>query len=171
MGSLIDRVREIPGRPETGRWLHLTSVDPVTGAVEMMELLEHGGRLHPPGGFPVAYFSEDTEDCRQELGNWLRHERDFETRYTILLAEMCLPRVLDLDDPGIRRRLGLTLATLAESADMSLTQSVGKAAYQAGFRGILYPRPLSKGGLNLVAFCDRNSQQEISIVGARSLTC
>ena len=171
MGNLVDRIRAIPGRPETGRWLHLTFVDPVSGAIEMMELLEHGGRLHPPRGFPVAYFSEDTEGCRLELGRWLKDEPESETRYAVLVAEMCLPRVLDLDDPGIRREVGLSLADLASPSDMTLSQTVGKAAYQAGFRGILYPRPLSKGGLNLAAFCDRNTSEEISIVGARSLAC
>lgn len=171
MGDLLDRVRAIPGRPETGRWLHLTSVDPVTGAVEMMEFLEHGSRLHPPRGFPVAYFSEDTEACREELARWLKDEPESDARFTLLVADMCLPRVLDLDDPGIRRQVGVSLAALAEPSDMTLTQAVGVAAYQAGFHAVLYPRPLSKNGLNLAAFCDRNTPQEICIVGARSLTC
>jgi hypothetical protein len=165
----VERVRKIAGRPETGQWLHLTSSDPVSGAVELIELMEHGGRLNPPGSFPVAYFSEDNAICRGELNHWLRGEEDLDNRFTILVAEMHLPRVLNLEDGGVRRRLGISLAALADSTDMSLTQSIGAAAHQAGFVGVLYPRPLGRGGLNLAAFCDRTSGNEISIVGARPL--
>ena len=165
----IERVRKIEGRPESGQWLHLSASDPVSGAVELMELMEHGGRLNPPGSFPVAYFSEDTETCRSELNRWLRGESDLDDRFTILVAEMNLPRVLNLEDGAVRRRLGVSLAALADSTDMTLTQSIGAAAHQVGFLGVLYPRPLGRGGLNLAAFCDRTSRDEISIVGARPL--
>ena len=167
---LYERIQKLPGRPETGQWLHVTSADPVTGAVELIELMEHGGRLNPPRSFPVAYFSEDNDLCRRGLGRWLRDEEDTEKRHTILVAEMHLPKVLDLNDASIRRRLGISLAELTDASDMTLSQTVGAAAHRAGFQGILYPRPLGGGGLNLAAFCDRTSAQEISIVGARPLS-
>jgi len=169
-GMLYERVLKIPGRPETGQWLHVTAADPVTGAVELIELMEHGGRLNPPRSFPVAYFSEDDELCRRGMNRWLREDGDPELRHTILVAEMHLPKVLDLNDLAVRRRLGISLADLADSDDMTLSQSIGAAAHRAGFLGVLYPRPLSAGGLNLAAFCDRTSAREISIVGARPLT-
>ncbi|HVR86371.1 MAG TPA: RES family NAD+ phosphorylase [Planctomycetota bacterium] len=164
--QLTQRIRKIAGRPETGLWLHLTSTDPVSGAAELIELMEHGGRLNPPRSFPVAYFSHDDETCRRELKRWMRYRSDFDNRYTILVAEMHLAKVLDLGDADIRRRLGISLAALADPADMSLSQSIGAAAHQAEFLGVLYPRPLGRGSLNLAAFCDRTSAAEISIVGA-----
>ena len=169
-GMLYERVLKIPGRPETGQWLHVTAEDPVTGAVELIELMEHGGRLNPPRSFPVAYFSEDNDLCRRGMSRWLREEETADHRHTILVAEMHLPKVLDLDDASIRRRLGISLADLADATDMALSQSIGAAAHRAGFRGILYPRPLGRGGLNLAAFCDRTNAEEISIVGARPLS-
>ena len=172
MGNmLIERVRELPGRPETGRWLHLTSKDPISGAVELIELLEHGGRLNHPRAFPVAYFCEDNQACRRGMNRWLREESESDSRFTILVAEMHLSKVLDLDDVSIRRRLGISLADLADPSDMSLSQSIGLAAHQVGFLGVLYPRPLGRGGLNLAAFCDRTGANEISIVGAGRLSC
>ena len=94
-GMLYDRVLKIPGRPETGQWLHVTAADPVTGAVELIELMEHGGRLNPPRSFPVAYFSQDNDLGRRGLTRWLRDEEDPIYRHTILVAEMRLPRVLE----------------------------------------------------------------------------
>lgn len=170
-GMLYERVLRLPGRPETGQWLHVTAANPVTGAVELIELMEHGGRLNPPRSFPVAYFSEDNDLCRRGLRRWLsEEEEDTDHPHTILVAEMHLPKVLDLDDASIRRCLGISLAQLTDASDMSLSQCIGAAAHRAGFRGILYPRPLGGGGLNLAAFCDRTSAEEISIVGARPLS-
>ena len=166
---LIERMQEMPGRPETGRWLHLTAADPVSGAVELIETLDHGGRMNPPKAFPVAYFSADTALGRIGFGRWIRGESNSDTRLTILVAEMQLPKVLDLGDTAIRRRLGISLAALADPADMSLSQAIGAAAHRAGFLGVVYPRTQGHGDLNLAAFCDRTSSQEISIVGAGRL--
>ncbi|HEV3028278.1 MAG TPA: RES family NAD+ phosphorylase [Planctomycetota bacterium] len=166
MSELVQRVRKIPGRPETGLWLHLTATDAATGAAVLIELMEHGGRLNPPRSFPVAYFSHDDEACRLELSRWMRSQSDGLDRYTILVAEMHLAKVLDLGDPDIRKGLGISLAALADPDDMSLSQAIGAAAHQSGFLGVLYPRPLGRGRLNLAAFCDRTGAEEIMIVGA-----
>ena len=48
------KMRHLTGRPESGSWLHTTLADPTTGAVELIELRAHGGRLNPPGSFPVT---------------------------------------------------------------------------------------------------------------------
>ncbi|MBV8880639.1 MAG: RES family NAD+ phosphorylase [Planctomycetaceae bacterium] len=167
--TLGTRLEELPGRPETGRWLHLTAGDPVSGAVELIELMEHGGRFNPPKAFPVAYFAEDSKSCRSQLNRWLQKEPEAD-RFTVLIAEMQLSKVLDLDDAAVRRRVGISMADLVDQSSWDLSQSIGAAARRAGFLGVIYPRPRGAGGLNLAAFCDRTSSQEINIVGAGHCT-
>jgi len=164
--NLGPALRRIPGRPEVGQWLHITIEDPLSGAVELVEFQERGGRLNPPGSFPVMYCAEDNPDCRAALNRGILDDPDPDTKFVVLHLDVHLSKILDLSDGGIRRRLGVTLASLTDPKDMSVCQKIGAAAHEAGFAGIVYPRPLSKGGLNLALFCDRTSPKEVSIVGA-----
>lgn len=159
-------MRRIPGRPEVGQWMHITVEDPISGAVELVEFQERGGRLNPPRSFPVMYCAEDSKPCRAAMNRSIEEDVETGTKFVVLHLDIHLPKILDLDDAKIRRRLGLTLTSLTDPKDMRLTQRIGAAAHAAGFAGVVYPRPQGKGGLNLALFCDRTSPREVSIVGA-----
>lgn len=163
------RMSQVAGRPETGRWLQTTVADPSSGAVELIELKEHGGRLNPPGAFPVTYLAEDKETSRNEISRWIRNESAGGSRFVTLVIESHLSKVLDLCDVSVRKTLGVSLAALARAEDMALTQSIGMAAHDAKFEGVIYPRALGNGARNLAIFNDRATDQEISIVGAADL--
>lgn len=159
----------VSGRPEIGRWLQTTVSDPSSGAVELIELREHGGRLNPPGTFPVTYLVEDKESSRSEMSRWIQSETESGSRFVTLMVDLHLPKVLDLCDASVRKTLGVSLAALAGGEDMALTQSIGVAAHEAEFGGVVYPRALGHGARNLAVFNDRTTDQEISIVGAADL--
>ena len=72
-----------------------------------------------------------------------------------------LQRVLDLCDPAVRRRLGVTRADLGRGwmksnsrDEESFTQALGRAARSAGFEALLVPSRFA-GGVNLVWFPGR----------------
>jgi RES domain-containing protein len=162
-------MRRIRGRREAGRWLHITVEDPDSGAVELVEFQDQGGRLNPPRSFPVMYCAEDNDACRAGMLRLIREERESGTKFVVMHLEICLHRVLDLGDAAIRKRLGVSRAALDDFLDMRLGQSLGDAAHKAGFAGIIYPRPLGKGARNLALFCDRAGTKNVSIVGAGTL--
>jgi RES domain-containing protein len=163
------RMSRIAGRPESGSWLQTTLANPTSGAVELIELQEHGGRLNPPGTFPVTYLAEDKESSRTEMSRWIQNESGPGSRFVTLMIEIHLSKVLDLCDASVRKTLGVSLAALAGAEDMALTQSIGVAAHHAEFEGVVYPRALGNGARNLAIFNDRASPKEISIVGAADL--
>lgn len=112
----------------------------------------HGGRWNPPQSFPVVYTALDRPTVDAEFGRL--------TRRAALPAASFLPRrlsrirldlrrVLDLTDPGTRRRLGVTLATLRDD-DWRPTQQIGQAAQFLGFEAVLAPG--AEGGTTLALF-------------------
>lgn len=162
-------MKRVIGRVEKGRWLQTILADPCSGAVELIELREQGGRFNPPQSFPMTYMIEDRKPSRNVIRRWVRASSDSDSRFVTLVVEIQLTKVVDLCDEAVRKTLGLSLAVLASTEDMSLTQSIGVAAHRAEFEGIVYPRALGKGARNLGLFSDRVSAQEISIVGAADL--
>jgi hypothetical protein len=166
LGPAISR---IAGRPENGRWLHLAAQDPGSGAVELHELREQGGRMNPPASFPTAYLAEDTRSCRTLLDRWIRQEDRSPRKLVLLVLDVHLPKVLDLGCRAARSSLGITLSALEYPAGWICSQEIGRAAYQEGFSGIVCPRPYAQGGRNLAFFCDRTSDFDVSVVGLHEL--
>ena len=72
--------------------------------------------------------------------------------------------VLDLAQRSIRRMLGVTLRQLNGLPDSATGRQLGDAAYDAGFEGIIYPRPLKRNRRNLALL-------SVVILSQRSLDC
>ncbi len=170
MPKLLDQLlRPIAGRAETGQWIQVTTADPVTGAVELVEFRTEGGRFNPPESFPVAYLAKVTDGGRETMCRFIVNETTMDAKFVILILEINLGKVLDLSLASIRKSLGISLADLTQPEGFTLSQSIGLAAHEAGFEGIIYPRALGRGARNLAIFCDRAGPAEISIVGAGGL--
>ena len=84
---------------------------------------------------------------------------------TFVAIDVALGEVLDLTAGPVRRRLRVSrAATLSEDwrashqrNEESLTQAVGRAAYDAGMEGLLVASAAQRGGTNLVWFPDNLS--------------
>ena len=149
--GLWGTIRSIPGCLETGRWLTTVPFDHDA----RLELFEDGlrsGRYNPPQSFPVLYLASDDEACRSTI-NGLSLEPE--------VLNVRLSRVLDLCDQSVRKALGVTLKDLTSTEDMSLTQTIGVAARQAGFDGIIYARPGRHRARNLAVILDRVTTGEL----------
>jgi RES domain-containing protein len=146
-----DLVKALPGCAIEGQWLLVSLLNGQPMGTNLMRSDPlRGGRFHPPRTFAAMYLAEDTEKCRSHAVFWAADES---TRIPVLtVLRVQLTRVLDLSDRAVRKALGITSADLARSEDMSVSRAIGVAAYQSGFEGILYERPLGKGARNLVVF-------------------
>lgn len=119
-----------------------------------------GGRWNAPG-FAAVYGSTTDETALDECK---AHDRYYgvETLSPRLLVavEARLERVLDLTSAGVRRKLGLTVHVwteedwrqMQEAGRESLSQAIGRAAYEAGGHGLLAPSSAVRGGVNGVVF-------------------
>jgi RES domain-containing protein len=86
-------------------------------------------------------------------------------------VKLTLQKVLDLTEPMILRRLGVTRELLThedwraiqDAGGESRTQVIGRAAFHAGFEGLIVPSARWETGNNVVIFPDkllRNSSIE-----------
>jgi hypothetical protein len=141
-------------------------VDPQTGSVEVSGHREHGGRLNPPRTFETIYLTEDDPQHRDDLILWNRRVRAEDYSLNILILDVRLWRVLDLSDLVVQRLLGVTREELTDPGDMSVTQSIGVAAYLASFEGVLYPRSFAPERRNMGIFINRASVLEMTLVGS-----
>lgn len=123
----------------------------------------HGGRWNPQGEFAAAYASLDPETAMAET---LAHVRYYGLPEQTAMPRVfwaiqaSLSRVLDLGSPSVRRRLAISLGRLrdedwrraATTPAGSLTQALGRAAFLAGFEGLLAPSAARRKGTNLVVY-------------------
>lgn len=90
------------------------------------------------------------------------------TPLVIVAIEIRLHAVLDLCDPNIRRRIRVSRDRMLEQgwdqrdadsfdgvAEEALTQSIGRAAFVAGYEGLLVPSAVVRDACNLVVFPDK----------------
>lgn len=155
-------MKRIRGRTETGRWLRAMPTNRIRDLLDPYSESIRGGRMNPPGSFPVLYAVADDAGCLPLLG-----VRD-EPETVIAVFSVSLSRVLDLADPGIRRRLAVTMRDLASADEPGVSQAVGIAAYNEGFEGVIYPRPLNPRCRNLAIFSDRITSGNIQLLELRS---
>jgi len=123
-----------------------------------------GGRVNPPGSFPVLYAVADQEGCRPLPSSFPADEPE----PVIAVFSVSLSRVLDLADPDIRRRLNVPLEELLNAEEARVCQAIGVAAYNEGFEGVIYPRPLNPKCRNLAIFSDRISSDNIQLLELRT---
>lgn len=131
----------------------------------------YGGRWNPPGSFRTVYASDSIACAMDEA---LAHSRRYGipeselTPLVIVAIEIHLRTLLDLCDPNIRRRIRVSRERMLEPgwdlrdadayegvAEEALTQSIGRAAFVAGYEGLLVPSAVAGGVCNLVVFPDK----------------
>lgn len=150
-----ERIGRVKGRPESGDWLRAVLLDHEQELHSILALMERGGRFNPPGKFPVLHAVEDDDGCRAGMLQWIREEQEPDSIMAVVVLKVKLRRVLDLAQPTTRRALGVTLRELQGPHRTAAGQQIGAAAYEAGFEGIIYPRPLRRNRRNLALFMDR----------------
>ncbi len=156
----------ISGRRESGRWLRAMPADRAHDLLDPFNgESSRGGRVNPPGSFPVLYAAEDQPGCRPIYGCLCSGIPDA----VIAVFHVSLSCVLDLTEPDLRRRLGITVRDLTDSSDPRIAHAVGVAAYNDGFDGIIYPRPWKPKCRNLAVFADRITSADISLLELRSI--
>jgi len=122
-----------------------------------------GGRVNARDAFCVIYASTDPQTATAEA---FQNFADFgfaKVRPKVVVGvEIKMCAVLDLCDPQIRLRLGVTLTELAqpwwpvqETGSEAVTQAIGRAARDAGFEAVKMPSVRRKGGINVNVFPDR----------------
>jgi RES domain-containing protein len=149
------KIRRLKGRAESGDWLRAVHLDHHQELESILTLMQRGGRFNPPGRFPVLHAAEDDERCREGMLAWIREEQAPDRIRAVVVLKVKLARVLDLAQPSTRRALGVTIRQLNGREDSPTGQQIGAAAYEAGFEGIIYPRPLKPRRRNLALFMDR----------------
>jgi RES domain-containing protein len=159
------KLRAVRGRPESGAWLRAVKLDQEQELQSILGLMARGGRFNPPGEFPILHAAEDDERCRERMLRWIREEQEPDGVMAIIVLRVRLTRVLDLASGATRRRLGITLRDLNNTRSPRAGQQIGAAAHDAGFEGIIYPRPLKPTRRNLALFMDRISARKNGILG------
>lgn len=141
----------------------------------------HGGRWNPAGKFNVVYGSLTPATAIVEsLGTYSAFGVPPEKARPRVFAavRLRLQSVLDLRDPQTLAELGLTTAAIAhddwqalqDQGRESLTQAIGRIAWEAKLEGILVPSARQPGGSNLAIFPSRRLPGSFwRIVGARDL--
>src|SRR5262245_47483611 len=92
-------LRTFPGRTETGRWLRAMPAGRIRDLLDPYSESLKGGRVNPPGSFPVLYAVADEDGCRPALAAVGLDEPET----VIAVFSVSLSRVLDLADPSVRR--------------------------------------------------------------------
>jgi len=149
------KLRRVKGRPENGDWLRAVHLDHDQELASILSLMQRGGRFNPPGEFPVLHAAEDDDRCRAGMIDWIQTEQAPDCLRAVVVLKVKLSRVLDLAQAKTRRALGVTLRQLNGLKDSPTGRQIGAAAYEAGFEGIIYPRPLKPSRRNLALFMDR----------------
>jgi RES domain-containing protein len=120
-----------------------------------------GGRWNPAGGFATVYTSLTPETA---LAEYLAHYRYFgwplssAMPYVMVGLEITLQKVLDLTDGRVRSSLGVSEARMLDTrwrkagTHESLTQAIGRCAFEAELEAILVPSSAALGEVNLVVF-------------------
>ena len=118
----------------------------------------NSGRFHVKGKVLIVYTSTDLKTAEWEYTNTVR-SRGFDIAYllpyTAISATVKLSKVLNLNNSEVRKMLKVTLKELCgapwdNSTTETLTQVIGRLAYEAGFEAILAPS--AGGGQNLNIF-------------------
>ena len=120
-----------------------------------------GGRWNPPGLFAAVYSSLRPETA---LAEYLAQHRYFgwpessAMPYVQAAIEVSLRVALDLTDGAVRRSLGVSRARMLDNTwrepkpGESLSQAIGRVAYESGIEGLLVPSSADLRGTNLIVF-------------------
>jgi RES domain-containing protein len=129
-----------------------------------------GGRWNPPASFPTIYTSLELATAIAELERLM--QRQGRTLRDLLPRRICeidavFSSVLDLRTSDSLAAVGLNL-DLVRRNDLARCQTVGQAAHQLGFEGIVMPSA-SESGTNLAIF-ELNIRPESRVEVTRQYT-
>lgn len=138
---------------------------------------QRGGRWNPPGLSTLYGSTTDTaalEECKatdRYYGVVTKSPR------LLVAIEADLARVLDLTQPAMRRKLGLTLAELASedwrkllaAGRESLTQALGRAVAASGNSGLIVRSAAVPRAVNVVVFPRTARTDRLAVVAGRKL--
>jgi RES domain-containing protein len=130
--------------------------------------LKCGSRYNPPDEFGALYLGESREVCIAEM-----ESKSGSIKYiSAIMGEIkvSLDNVLDLTDPHILKKIGISekSLTISESnGGYELTQDIARIAYKAGFEAILYQSITGKGK-NLALF-DKYINNTIKIINKETV--
>lgn len=121
----------------------------------------NGGRWNPPSSFATVYAAfSDATALAEAKANHLYYGLDPADALprVIVAANLKLAKVLDLTDGEIRKILAVSTTKMRDDewrgfnrrGAESLTQAIGRAAYQCALEGLIVPA--CDGGKNLVLF-------------------
>jgi RES domain-containing protein len=122
-----------------------------------------GARWNPPESVSTVYTALEMQTAIEEA---LAHPRYYGYPEEIALPRVLvsirvsLQRVLNLTNQRLRRSLGVSREQLLredwrlanESGQESMTQAIGRLAWDAEWEGLLAPSSAHPGGVNLVVF-------------------
>jgi RES domain-containing protein len=122
-----------------------------------------GGRWNAPGGFAMVYLARTIEGSIAEalgLPGVFGFDPDSRLPITLVAVEAQLDFVLDLTHVRVRRALAVTLKSMNEcnwrsdnaAGKESLTQALGRAAFELGAQGIIVPSATKQTFRNLNIF-------------------
>jgi len=156
------RLRAVRPVLREGWWLQTVTVNRDTSEVEAPDCEPSGGRFNPPRICAMTYLSQDTPACRARMAAWCTGSGPGLERM-VLVYRIRVERLLDLCDPRTRVDAGVTRSEIV-GRDLSVPRLLGVAAFREEFDGILYPRPGTRGGLNLALYRSRAAALEVSVV-------
>lgn len=146
-------ITEIRPRPLTRRFWHQGPTG--KALLSFPSPATYGARYHRAGAEGAWYASSRERAAWAEL---FRHHQSpelspFEVRRRVGRVRVEDLMVLDLTDPEVRERIGVTEAALVAD-DLSLCQAIGDAARRERFDGILAPSAALPGETTLAVFPD-----------------
>ncbi|HEX8495374.1 MAG TPA: RES family NAD+ phosphorylase [Pyrinomonadaceae bacterium] len=170
----VDRPQGICFRNVKHKFANLQDILSTRGSFET------GGRYNFAGAFGVLYLACDAHTCLEEVTRVTR-SGNFSAAMnfprTFIGIKVKLSKVLDLTDPRMRRRLGVSRAMLVETnwelaqsqGSEVITQSLGRLARAAGFEAVLTPSAAWAGN-NLNIFPENIlPSSELSLVNEAQL--
>lgn len=140
-----------------------------------------GGRWNAPATMNTVYASTTPETALAEALRQVRTAGipDAEAMPRVLAAmRVRADRALDLTDPVVHRALGLSRAHLVncdweranEAGKEALTQALGRAAFEAGFKALIVPSAATPDGTNIVVFPARlEAGDRLAVLNAAKL--
>ncbi|MGE5276322.1 MAG: RES family NAD+ phosphorylase [Acidobacteriota bacterium] len=162
---LAAAIRRISAKPWSG--VAYRSASPAyAGSRDLVSgegVRRHGGRWNPPGAFAAVYASLSPETALAEALAQFRHygipEADALPR-VIAALEVRLEALSDLTAGSAPRTLRVSRRRMRNDAwrraqgegRESLTQAIGRAAFEAGLEALLVPSAADPSGTNLVVF-------------------
>jgi filamentous hemagglutinin len=129
--------------------------------------LKAGGRFNPPNEFGALYTSLDAKTAAQEIARGLRArgidpEQSPEGAWWVYELEVKLDSVLDLTDPAVLEKSGISASSLTGS-DVNTTRRIAAEAREQGYQALLAPSAAASGLKNLVIFLDRTPARPIAL--------